>query len=425
MSDPIEKIELFHLDIPLPEPFFPSWIPGYPQTANRSTLLRIESKNGLVGMSAGPAFEREREGLGDLLGPYLLGTDVNDVARATDLIRQAGFLGWHNAFLEGAFWDAKAKGEGLPVYKLLNREAATCNELKVYCSTGSLKTPEDRIKDLDAILAAGFGGIKLRVHSFDEKEDERLMRQVRDALDDDVQLMVDANQGWLVSILDPAPKWDLERAKRFCKVAEECNLSWVEEPLDRHDYDGLSELRACTKVPIAGAELNAGWHEFKILLERECFDIYQPDCTLAGGMSDCARLAKAATAKGKKFTPHTWTNGIGFLMNMHLKAAFPSDLLLEFPHEPPGWVAEHRDALLREPIKVKANGTVSVPQEPGLGIDLDEKCLRRYGSRLYVGSPMRIAMHTLKNNGIKNAFDLRKRKKAADEKHALADKTAI
>lgn len=67
----IDRIELFHVAIPLSKPFYPSWIPGYPQTVNRFTLLRLTTDDGVQGISAGMAFEREREGLGGLIGPYL------------------------------------------------------------------------------------------------------------------------------------------------------------------------------------------------------------------------------------------------------------------------------------------------------------------------------------------------------------------
>jgi L-alanine-DL-glutamate epimerase-like enolase superfamily enzyme len=69
----VARIELFHVAIPLPEPFYPAWIPGMPQTENRFTLIRVTTEDGTVGHSAGPAIAAERAGLGDLLGPYLLG----------------------------------------------------------------------------------------------------------------------------------------------------------------------------------------------------------------------------------------------------------------------------------------------------------------------------------------------------------------
>ena len=68
----IERIELWHVELPLPAPFEPAWIPGYVQTENRFTLLCLRTDSGLEGFSAAPAMGRERECLGALLVPYLL-----------------------------------------------------------------------------------------------------------------------------------------------------------------------------------------------------------------------------------------------------------------------------------------------------------------------------------------------------------------
>jgi hypothetical protein len=100
MAMKIDRIELFHVAIPLAKPFHPAWIPGYPQTANRFTLARLTTDDGLQGLAAGVAFEREREGLGSLLGPYLIGLDPTDIASARQRIREASYLGWR--FLVGS-----------------------------------------------------------------------------------------------------------------------------------------------------------------------------------------------------------------------------------------------------------------------------------------------------------------------------------
>ncbi len=79
-------------------------------------------------------------------------------------------------------------------------------------------------------------------------------------------------------------------------------------------------------------------------------------------------IYEACMEQGLEFTPHTWTNGVGFIVNLHAFAAYPERQMLEYPFEPPGWVPEGRDAILEEPIEVSDNGTVAVPQEPGLGL---------------------------------------------------------
>jgi len=412
----IERIELFHVSVPLKKPFYPSWIPGYPQTECRLTLLKLTTADGIVGWSAGNAFENEREGLGSLLGPYLTGMDPTDIPRVRQLLREASYLGWHNPWIEAACWDIKGKIEGKPVYQLLNPDLPTSvTEAQVYASSGSIKPINERAAYLDTIREMGFGAVKLRVHDFEISDDIAIVAAARTHLGDDFVIGVDANQGWPVTIIDDTPIWDLERATAFGRACEDHGASWLEEPLDMHDYDGLAELRRrMTSLKIAGCELNIGWQEAKVFLEKGSFDIYQPDATFCGGLATAKRIYEACVEQGLDFTPHTWSNGIGFLINLHAFAAYPERKLLEYPFEPPGWVPEGRDSILAAPI-LAHGGTVSVPQDPGLGIEINRKTLRRHGKRFYKMTPTKLAVHTIRKKGLKTALELKKKKEARTE----------
>ncbi|MEX1309705.1 MAG: mandelate racemase/muconate lactonizing enzyme family protein [Candidatus Sulfomarinibacteraceae bacterium] len=411
----IERIELFHVAIPLAKPFYPSWIPGYPQTECRLTLLKLTTKDGVEGWSAGNAFENEREGLGSLLGPYLTGMDPTDIPRIRQLLREASYLGWHNPWIEAACWDIKGKVEGRPVYQLLNPDLPEpVTEAPVYASSGSIQPIRARRAYLDSIREMGFEAVKLRVHDFEMAADLALVKACRSHLGDDFVIGVDANQGWRVTLIDDAPLWDLERATEFGRACEDLGVSWLEEPLDMHDYDGLAELRRRMKtLRIAGCELNSGWQEAKIFLEKGSFDIYQPDATFCGGLATSKMIFEACVEKGLDFTPHTWSNGVGFLVNLHAFAAYPERKILEYPYEPPGWVPTARDAILAEPI-IATGGVVSVPQEPGLGIHIDPKVLRRHGRRFYTMTPTKLAVQTIRKKGLRTALKLRRRKAARE-----------
>ena len=93
----IDRLELFHVAVPLEAPFYPAWIPGYPQTECRFTLLKMTTADGVVGWAAGNAFESEREGLGSLLGPYLLGMDPTDIPRVRQLLRPVDRIGLYGS----------------------------------------------------------------------------------------------------------------------------------------------------------------------------------------------------------------------------------------------------------------------------------------------------------------------------------------
>jgi D-galactarolactone cycloisomerase len=405
----VDRIELYHVAIPLPKPFYPAWIPGYPQTVNRFTLLRLTTDDGVQGVAAGVAFEQEREGLGGLLGPYLIGLDPTDIPTARQRIREASYLGWRNYWIEAAFWDIRGKVEGKPVWALLGGKEA--GRAEVYASTGEVHPPEQRAEEVLQLREMGFQTVKLRVHSFDPAEDVAQVETVRRAVGSSLHLGVDANQGWRVALIDDAPLWTLDRATEFARACADLDVRWIEEPLDMVAYDEQAELRRQSTVPIAGGELNAGWHEFKVMLEKGSYDIYQPDATMGGGIGDAKKVLDACREQGLGYTPHTWTNGLGFLINLHVYAAGPRDFPIEYPYEPPGWIPEVRDGLLANPIEVDSDGTVAVPDVPGLGIELDEEKLARYGQKYFEITSRGIAVKTIRDKGLFAALRLARKRR--------------
>jgi D-galactarolactone cycloisomerase len=398
----IAQIDLWHVSAPLPAPFRPAWIPGFPQTANRFTLVRLRTASGLEGWSAGAALGRERAGLGSLLGPYLLGERADDLPSIRQRIREMGYLGLRAGWLEPACWDLVGKAQGKPVYELLGGRGGT---VRVYASTGEVRRGAERAREVEARLAEGFHGVKLRVHDATLEEDVAQLREARRAVGDRPLLAVDANQGWRVAVVADAPRWDGARALAFCREAEALGYAWVEEPLAMDDYAGLAALRAEVGVDLAGGELNGqGLPEFGVMLEKRCLDVYQPDATFTGGIAETWQIVKRVRAAGARYTPHTWTNGIGFAVNMQLHAASPfrEETLLEYPYDPPGWVPEARDALLAAPWRHE-HGTLALPTAPGLGFTIDRRALRRLGTHFFRATRVRVAVSAVLDKGIRVA----------------------
>ena len=405
----ISLIELYHVSVPLKETFWPTWIPGYPQTDNKFTLIRIVTDEGIEGYSAGTALGKERSGLGDLLGGYLMSADPTDIDRIQSLLKQAGFLGWRNFWIEPACWDIIGKKENKPVYELLGGNP---RPIPVYCSTGEMHVPEQRIDELLAMKEKGFKTAKLRVKNKELKEDIRHLEVIRKGVGDDLVLGVDANQGWLVSIVDKVPAWDLNRAKEFANDCYDNNIDWLEEPLDSRDYDGNAALKKASKVKISGAELNYGWDEIKIMFEKDCFDIYQPDAMFAGGIAQVRQVIEMCHQKQRLFSPHTWTNGIGFYVNWNLVLA---DTLnqkpLEYPFEPPSWIPEFREGII-DPIVPDKDAVLQPFTRPGLGFEIDKRKLRKYGKRFFKMTETRLKIKVIREKGLKEALALKERKEA-------------
>lgn len=408
MAERVTRVELYHFSAPLPATFRPSWIPGFPQDENRATLIRIITESGVEGWSAGPAVGLEREGLGGLVGPYLIGEDALDIDMVQQRLREMSYLGWRNWWIEPAFWDIRGKIEDKPLHSILGGQKKT---VRLYASTGEVRSAKDRIKEAEARYDEGFRTIKIRVHE-DEKADEQQVVQTARAVGDKMKIGVDANQAWRVTAIANAPLWDLARAKRFSDVCTDAGVEWLEEPLAMDSYDELAELTRYSRVPIAGGELHtAGYPELAMMARRGCYIIFQPDAMFTGGIAQTWRLIQLLRREGLEYTPHTWTNGVGFAVNLQLHAASGSTRPLEYPLDPPGWVPEGRDAMLEEPFEHK-NGTIEVPDKPGLGFTISKKALKRWGERYFKMDRKRLALFAVRDRGVKAAREMDKIKQA-------------
>jgi L-alanine-DL-glutamate epimerase-like enolase superfamily enzyme len=167
-------------------------------------------------------------------------------------------------------------------------------------------------------------------------------------------------------------------ARRVIERLRDHGVVWVEEPLPGTDLAGMRGLREQTGVRIAGGEMARTFDELRLALEMDALDVFQPDVVLALGISGARTLAEVALRRNRWFTPHTWTNGIGLLANLHVCAGVGGGPVIEFPYDPPGWTPERRDFMLAEPVAVGPDGMVSVPDVPGLGVRLDEEAVAFY-----------------------------------------------
>ncbi|HVE92647.1 MAG TPA: mandelate racemase/muconate lactonizing enzyme family protein [Actinomycetota bacterium] len=373
----IDRIEAWVCHFPLPRPFAPSWVPGVPSESNSCVIYRITTDDGITGTAGGIAVFDEAAGYLPVLRAYLVGREVTSVEDILKTLRSSaqilGYRAWH---IEPALWDIIGKAAGMPVYKLLG---GARDRLMAYASTGELKLPEAHVQACLQLQELGFRAVKLRVRHPTVTEDVAVVEAVREALGPEFTLMVDANQGWRVHGLGPYPEWDFKRAVQFSRECEDLDVYWLEEPLYQHDYDGYSSLRAQTDVRLAGGEMLAELHPFRELLTRGALDVVQPDVALSGGILMSRKIAVLAEAFGVEYAPHTWTNGLGLAANLHCMGAAPNATWCEYPFEPGSWIPEARDAMLTEPLQVDSDGSIQVPQGPGLGVEMDWGAVAAHG----------------------------------------------
>jgi L-alanine-DL-glutamate epimerase-like enolase superfamily enzyme len=362
------------LVFPLPAPFMPAWARGRPMRELTMVLVEVETDEGITGLGAASAGAEAVIAVERFVRPYLIGQDPTAVELLTTILRDAEILGPPVYFMEIPLWDIVGKRAGLPVYKLWGGYQSA---VPAYCATGEVRSPQQRVADAERMVDEGFRAVKLRFHHDDPSDDIEVVRAVRAAVGDRLEIIVDANQAGVEPGLGGHRTWSYQTAYRVARALEEEGVLWLEEPLPRHDYDGLARLRSTLdRLMLAGGEDNHGLHEFKLLLDRGCYDILQPDALLSEGIFQLRKVAGLAEAAHRLIVPHTWGNGMGLLANLHLAASVPNCPWLEFPHDPPsGFTAQARDCMLAEPLWIDADGRVPVPDRPGFGFMVDEEAI--------------------------------------------------
>lgn len=361
----ITGVTQYHVSEPLESAFEPTWIPGYAQHSHEAEVFEIETDAGVTGVTASPSFAGGLD-YETPLSLFLQGEDPHDIETIMGKLASIDLVGprpWH---IELALWDIIGKDAGKPVYELLG---GTADPIPAYASTGQLLPAAERIEYVEERISEGFEAVKLRIT---EQDDLDVVREVRKEFPD-LPLMVDANKGWAVRVMESEPKWTLKEAASVARELEAIGgIEWFEEPLPRHDYDGYARLRGQTDVPIAGGEFNGGPQELHQFLDRDALDVLQPDAALVTGIKRAVEVAGRAREEGVLFVPHTWTNAIGFAANLHVMAAVGSRWC-EFPYDPP-WTPDAWGGLIEQPFSVD-DGQITPRAQPGLGIELDRAVL--------------------------------------------------
>lgn len=363
----ITRIELFRLSLPLEPPFPAAWDP-VPRSRFPATVVLVETDEGVRGVGSGDSMD----GFEAYTGLFI-GTDPLALARQVRALETVAFHGCRAWPLEAALWDIAGQVTGQPVARLLG---GFTGRLPAYASTGAHAGPAERADMALAAAGRGFGAMKIRIDPTRPAAGLASLAAVREALPG-FTLMADLNQGWRMPG-DIRPPLDRAAARELAGRLADLDVSWMEEPLAGTDVRGLADLRAASPVRVAGGEMVRSYAELTALVEADALDVYQPDAVLSVGISRARTLAEHVLARGRWFTPHTWTNGIGLLVNLHLTAGVGGGPYLEYPYDPPLWTPSRRDFMLAEPIEVSRNGFLEVGDRPGFGIVLDDDALRRY-----------------------------------------------
>jgi D-galactarolactone cycloisomerase len=363
----IASIETRRYRYPLEPPFAAAWDP-VPRTYQDATIVVVTTDDGNEGYASGDAVP-DRELLEGLLG----GVDASDTDTIHEILETVDLHHGRNWIVEVAVWDLLARARGEPLWRMLGAER---DRMGAYASSGELVDPAERVRRCRALRDAGIRATKIRLHSHDWRVDLPVLEAVRDEVPE-LEIMVDANQGWRMPG-DVTPRWSVDTAIAFAKQLERLDVYWLEEPLPTEDVDGYARLARATGVRIAAGELVRTSAEARDLVMRAEIDVVQPDVVLSGGITGARRLATIAASEGRMWSPHTWSNGYGLLVNLHAALAFSNCPYVEVPYDPPAWSAERRDWLLPVTLEIAEDGTIGPPDGPGVGIVPDWDDLEAY-----------------------------------------------
>lgn len=341
------------------------------------TLIAIHTDEGVIGVGSCYSSESLVRAALELLSPLLVGADPREPERVSQTLNahtfwmgRGGAVAHAISGIDIALWDILGQVAGLPVGKLLG--GVYRSRVRPYASL-LVDDPAPLRDKLHEIAAGGFTAFKIGWGGFgrrDSRYDEDVVAAARDAIGADALLAVDA--GGSDGFWAGRSAW----AIRTSAMLADHDVAWFEEALAPDDIEGYSALRARSGVPIAGGEVLTRRQDFARCLRAGAFDIVQPDTTKSGGLSESRRVAWLAEEFGVQLIPHGWNTAVGLSADLHLASAVAGTDLVEYRTG-----SAYIDGLLEAPPQLDADGMLTVPDAPGLGIRLSQESLDRWGTR--------------------------------------------
>ncbi len=347
---------------------------GIGSTTKRDTIIvRVETSEGITGY--GEAHPGRSPGavvslIHNTLAPMLIGMQATDCVGVWQRVHRMqlsshGVGSGASLGLSGidmALWDIRGKAANMPLYELLG---GSKKRIPAYAGGISLgyQPKESLAEEAQSYIAQGYTAIKLRLGDSAKNDIERV-KHVRKVVGDDIDILTDANTAYT-----------MDDARRVLPVLAEIHAGWLEEPFACSDFHSYREAAKITPlVPIAAGENHYGRFEFAQLLEAGAVQIWQPDLSKCGGITEGLRIAAMASAYRIPMNTHSSATGINHAATIHFAAAIENAGYFEacVSHFNP-----LRD-MFGKVFEIGADGCVEPLDKPGIGIEVDESLFAQY-----------------------------------------------
>jgi L-alanine-DL-glutamate epimerase-like enolase superfamily enzyme len=327
-------------------------------------VVRISTDEGVTGIGIGATSGIAGATI-DELKPLLIGQNPLDHEQlwhrmwVPKLIGRRGITTRAISTIDIALWDLKAKVAGMPLYRLLGGYA---DRVPTYIAGGYYEEGKglaELAREMTENVELGAKGVKMKVGGVAIREDVERVKTVREAVGPDVKLMVDANCAYRYY-----------QAIQLAKRIEEYDVYWFEEPVAPDDYEGHAKLAEQTSIPIATGENEYTRYGFRDLIAHNAAAILNADAQILGGVTEFMKVAALAQAHDLDIAPHGDQN-----VHVHLVSAISNGLIVEYYRDSvdPMWRKMYQQTLL-----LNNDGTLSPPDRPGLGVELNDAALAPY-----------------------------------------------
>jgi len=358
----------------------PHWVSNFIVPRANEILVRMHTDQGVEGIGIATSYtpieaaiSAFKSGIAELVvgADPLAPEQLYQKIFALTSQRIASERGWTreaivriSAAVDIAAWDIMGKVAKLPLYRLFGGYR---NEVPCYVTCAYYRDGKDMVElrdEIQMLNAQGHTGFKGKVGGAPLREDIERMTLVREIIGDDKDLMIDVNRGW-----------DLATAIEGARLLEALRPRWLEEPVRwADDRRELKLLAQHTRIPLSAGESELTSYGCRALLEEQAIQILQFDCTMMGGFTEGRKLAALCEFNHVQVAPHH-----DCFIHAHLVAATPAGCIVESFTDP------ERDPLQAElfedPPRI-ANGWLTLKEQPGLGLQLSENALKKFGTRI-------------------------------------------